>query len=91
MSLSHSLECIHNKIIKKSKQSIVLTGYFEIFSGKLSRKCGTCEGARTCDASFRHKDSLKRHLESVHERKNTFKCSNCFRSFMEKSNLKKKC
>ena len=40
-----------------------------------------------CDASFDEKGKLNRHIASVHEGKEPFKCPTCDASFARKDNL----
>ena len=44
---------------------------------------------KVCQKTYFNNSDLKRHIESVHERKERYKCSNCGKGFWAKFGLKK--
>ena len=53
---------------------------------------GKAKICQFCGACFKHKGSLKRHVESNHAEKGqvrTYECSNCNTAFRQKGNLKR--
>ena len=47
----------------------------------------TCIKCDICNSSFKTKETLKRHIESVHDRKEPFKCIVCDVGFSQKHHL----
>ena len=78
------MSLVHGKSIKIKKEPMTLENEMDLekITEKQSFQCEICQ------ASFKHKQGLKRHNLSVHEGKKPFKCEICIVSFAQKSALK---
>ena len=85
------LSLIHGEKIEIGNEPLKCKEVFQepqtsekLSSDHVVNRCLKCD---VCDSLFKTKFHLKRHIESVHERKKPFKCNICDVSFTEMGKL----